>query len=108
MSGIREDGFERLCRVLYGREPTALDYSESSNSRTLYDAAEEIQRLRKWVADLQDGMYVNCIYCGHRYPPGTPESRDRALYEHIKTCPKHPLSKALDRIKELEKICGSA
>ena len=63
---------------------------------------QEIAQLKQWVADLQSGMYVNCIYCGHRYPPGTPVVRATVLYEHIKTCPKHPLAKALDEMATLK------
>lgn len=29
----------------------------------------EINRLSAWVNDLQSGMYINCVYCGHRYGP---------------------------------------
>ena len=29
----------------------------------------ELKRLRKWVADLQSGAYINCVYCGHRHQP---------------------------------------
>jgi len=54
---------------------------------------KEIESLKKWISDLQSGLYINCVYCGHRYPPGTPDVRDKVLYEHIKECPKHPLSK---------------
>jgi len=104
------DGEKKLREVLYGNKSEPLENSGGSDDSLFQDAAEEIQNLRKWVGDLQDGMYVNCIYCGHRYPPGTPESRDKYLYEHICTCPKHPLSKALkeiDRLKaELEKSSG--
>lgn len=63
----------------------------------------EIDRLNQWVADCQSGMYINCVYCGHRYPPGTPDVRDKVLYEHIKQCKKHPLAKALARIEEIQK-----
>jgi polyhydroxyalkanoate synthesis regulator phasin len=65
------------------------------------EAADEISRLRSdverltsWVADLQSGMYVNCVYCGHRYGPGetTPVSMADALKAHIETCPQHPMS----------------
>jgi hypothetical protein len=87
---------------LYGNSPEPLGESGGSGNQLLLDAAEEILRLRKWVGDLQDGMYVNCIYCGHRYPPGTPEARDKNLYQHICTCPKHPLSKALKEIDKLK------
>jgi len=55
----------------------------------------EIERLTKWIADLQSGMYVNCVYCGHRYGPGetTPVSMADALKAHVEQCPKHPMSK---------------
>lgn len=62
---------------------------------------QELVRYRRWVADLQSGMYVNCIYCGHRYPPGTPGVQADVLYSHIKECPEHPLSKAHDVIRRL-------
>src|SRR3990167_8842067 len=54
----------------------------------------EVMHLRAWVADLQSGMWVNCIYCGHRYGPGetTPVSMADALKAHIEQCPKHPMS----------------
>jgi hypothetical protein len=53
-----------------------------------------IERLNRWVADLQSDMYVNCVYCGHRYGPGetTPVSMADALKEHIEQCPQHPMS----------------
>ena len=56
---------------------------------------EEITRLRQWVADLQSGMYINCVYCGHRYGPGetTPMSMADALKAHVERCPEHPMAK---------------
>lgn len=55
---------------------------------------DEIARLRQWVEDLQSGMYVNCVYCGHRYGPDdtTPVSMADALKEHVEKCPEHPMS----------------
>lgn len=55
----------------------------------------ENDRLRAWVADLQSGQYVNCVYCGHRYGPGetTPVSVADALKAHVATCAEHPLAK---------------
>jgi hypothetical protein len=55
---------------------------------------EDNARLSKWVSDLQSGMYVNCVYCGHRYGPGetTPVSMADALKAHVEKCPKHPMS----------------
>lgn len=63
----------------------------------------EIARLRKWVSDLQSGMYINCVYCGHRYGPGeiTPVSMADALKAHVEKCPAHPMSalrKALEQM----------
>jgi hypothetical protein len=54
----------------------------------------ERETLQQWVNDLQSGMYVNCVYCGHRYGPAetTPVSMADALKEHIENCPKHPMS----------------
>ena len=67
---------------------------EAELERQLAQAREENARLGKWVADLQSGMYVNCVYCGHRYGPGstTPVSMADALKTHIENCPKHPMS----------------
>ena len=40
-------------------------------------------------------MYINCVYCGYRYGPtdDVPSTMAQALEDHIKECPKHPLSK---------------
>lgn len=65
------------------------------------DSQDEVERLRaenarltQWISDLQSGMYVNCVYCGHRYGPGetTPVSMADALKAHVEQCPKHPMS----------------
>lgn len=55
----------------------------------------EVQRMRAWVNDLQSGMYINCVYCGHRYgpDPGAPVAMADVLKEHIQACPEHPMAK---------------
>ncbi len=55
---------------------------------------KEIARLNQWIADLQSGMYINCVYCGHRYgpDPGTPVAMADVLKAHVEVCPKHPMS----------------
>lgn len=68
----------------------------------------EIGRLKQWVNDLQSGMYVNCVYCGHRYGPAdkTPVSMAAVLKQHIEQCPEHPMSKLkaeLEKYREKEK-----
>jgi hypothetical protein len=59
------------------------------------DAMDDNERLQNWVNDLQSGMYINCVYCGHRYGPSpeTPVAMADVLKEHIEVCPKHPMSK---------------
>ena len=54
----------------------------------------EYERLEQWIRDLQSGMYVNCVYCGHRYGPKdkVPVAMAEALKQHIAQCPKHPMS----------------
>jgi len=65
----------------------------------------EIERLRQWVSDCQSGMYINCVYCGHRYGPQdeVPSSMADVLKEHCEQCPKHPLSHAKAEIERLWK-----
>lgn len=64
---------------------------------------EEIVRLRQWVADLQSGLYVNCVYCGHQYGPveSTPVAQADVLKAHIVACPQHPLGVLVDGIERL-------
>lgn len=54
----------------------------------------ENARLEQQVADLQSGMWINCVYCGHRYGPAdkTPSTKAQMLKDHIEHCPKHPMS----------------
>lgn len=48
--------------------------------------------LRQWINDLQTGMYINCVYCGHRYGPREAEIPQATLRRHVAQCPEHPLS----------------
>jgi hypothetical protein len=58
---------------------------------------EENARLKQWISDCQAGMYINCVYCGHRYgpDPGTPVAMADILKAHIAECPAHPMSDLL-------------
>ena len=72
---------------------------------------QENRRLRKWVADLQSGMYVNCVYCGHRYGPKdkVPTTMAEELKKHIEQCPDHPMSKLKAELAELKaRLNGSS
>lgn len=69
---------------------------------------EELEKLQQWVNDLQAGMYINCVYCGHRYGPNNevPATMAEVLKEHIEVCPKHPMSALkteLEKIKKADK-----
>jgi hypothetical protein len=58
---------------------------------------KEVHDLNLWVDDLQAGLYINCVYCGHRFGPKDsfpPSMRDK-LSEHIFECAKHPASHLL-------------
>lgn len=77
--------------------------------RTLEALWQERDKYRQWVADCQSGMYINCVYCGHRYGPkgshaaavkdGLP--MQEALRKHIEQCPEHPMSKLKAEVEAL-------
>lgn len=107
MSKCKTDILERL-------ESSAAYMDEKSRDRfvvtagTLHGAIDEIRRLREWVADLQTGMFVNCVYCGHRYGPGetVPVSMADALKAHIAQCQEHPMSELLKLMRFLREHDG--
>jgi hypothetical protein len=49
--------------------------------------------LKAWIQDLHSGMYINCVYCGHRYGPNTTEVPADALRRHVAECTEHPMAK---------------
>lgn len=67
------------------------------------EGTKEVERLKTWVNDLQSGMYVNCVYCGHRYGPGetTPVSMADALKAHVETCKHHPMNALREEVERL-------
>lgn len=72
-----------------------------------------VEVLKQWVNDLQSGMLIICVYCGHSYGPAAshnPAGRGTAadaLTDHISTCPEHPLTAAKARVAELEALINS-
>lgn len=82
-------------------DPDTNGYSESPTELIVQvqDARDDLRKerdtLKQWVNDLQSGMFINCVYCGHRYGPkeATPTTMADILKEHISKCPKHPLAK---------------
>ena len=80
---------------------------EAQTVREAIEILEENRVLWQWNNDLMSGMYVNCVYCGHRYGPveNTPTSMADILKEHIEKCSKHPMSKLkaiVDRLRNAE------
>jgi hypothetical protein len=55
--------------------------------------------LQAWIQDLQSGMYINCVYCGHRYGPNTTAVPADALRRHIAECTEHPLGQLVQVCK---------
>jgi hypothetical protein len=80
-------------------------YQDTLDLRLKYEInLIEIEDLRLWVNDLHSGMYVNCVYCGHRYGPEDEiDNMQEALTSHVEKCPKHPLSKARDEVEFLKR-----
>lgn len=81
-------------------------------AKALSSAKAEVERLTQWVHDLQSDMYINCVYCGHRYGPKdkVPCSMAEVLKRHVEQCPKHPMSKLKSDLaaarKELDEARG--
>jgi hypothetical protein len=55
----------------------------------------------------EDDRHVTCVYCGHQYEDGTPESQDARLTAHIKQCEKHPMRELEAEIFLLRACCDS-
>jgi hypothetical protein len=88
--------------------------AEATNTRLTAELAEargaekrgqhRIDCLLSWVRDLQSGMYINCVYCGHRYGPDSevPASMAEVLKAHIEKCPEHPMSELRTQLTTAE------
>lgn len=79
---------------------------KESNSDMVTVPATELERFRSQVDDLQSGMYINCVYCGHRYGPKdkSPTTKADVLKAHIAVCPEHPMSKLLSACRTAESV----
>lgn len=102
--------------IKIGKNEYDIDKPWTATTQDLQLALNELAALRKevtqsrtWVADLQSGMYINCVYCGHRYGPkeDTPLSMADVLKEHIEHCEKHPMYALRKENAELKKFVDS-
>lgn len=89
--------------------PVASEHVGSAVKRILGVTRPEIERLERWINDLQSGMYVNCVYCGHRYGPkeDTPVSMADVLKAHVEQCPQHPMAALKRERDELNSVLAS-
>lgn len=89
-----KSGIDERRRTLQSVLDNASANVEAKRERSPREWRDECERLRMWVNDLQSGMYINCVYCGHRYgpDPGTPVAMADVLREHVEQCPEHPLA----------------
>lgn len=96
----------RRVKTLEGEHTVSYMLGSSAANDRVRELETEVARLTQWVHELQSGMYINCVYCGHRYGPAdqVPATMQQALYAHIAECPKHPLSKALRENNELLEV----
>ncbi len=89
-----------------GDWPELLGNAEELAHAYIHLLEAENRDLQQWVDDTQSGMWINCVYCGHRYGPDDDlggQTMREALEAHIATCPKHPLSKALAALAARER-----
>lgn len=86
-----------MCRT-HGDAVRALESALAGEAAAL----DELASLGQWVADLQSGMFINCVYCGHRYGPNdeVPASMAQVLKDHIEVCSEHPMSKLKEELNE--------
>jgi hypothetical protein len=108
--GLLEGLKDRLTAELLARDKTealiiaALGVAQSERDTALRERDE----VRRWVSDLQSGMYVNCVYCGHRYgpDPGTPVAMADVLKAHIQACPRHPMAKMREALRTIRRMAA--
>ena len=95
---------DQLARIAIGGIDDGWEFIAEIESlqAQLADKDAEIERLKQWVNDLQSGMYINCVYCGHRYGPKDeiPTSMAQVLKDHIEQCPQHPMSHLKNQLAE--------
>ena len=108
------DGFQ--CQInlgdalLLGSEQDARIYNSALDAALIAHVGivdelhDEVAGLKQWVNDLQGGMFVNCVYCGHRYGPqkDTPVSMAEVLKQHIEVCSKHPMAQLKKELSALK------
>jgi hypothetical protein len=103
---IHLDGLDWRVSGLTSLRHTPLDEHDERRGVVRYCPESERDEAREWVRRLTaESRVLTCVYCGHAYPPGSPEHGAEVLTEHIKVCEKHPmreLQQKADRLDQLE------
>jgi hypothetical protein len=104
-----EEYWNSSTRAWYCQE-CADGINKSNPNLCIHHTSLPNDKMMQWVNDLQSGMYINCVYCGHRYGPkkDTPAVMADVLKAHIRECPAHPLSKALTALEAAERALDDA
>lgn len=114
--GEIRDEDDEVVAITYGLfEKDAADFVVAAKNGMdgllrLAAGAKQLERerdeAREWVRRLtSESRVLTCVYCGHAYPPGSPEHGADVLTEHIKVCEKHPMRELqlkADRLAQLE------
>lgn len=92
--------------LIYRLENIGADGPETNEAWLCREAAEELRTMKLWIDDLQSGMYINCVYCGHRYGPeeNPPMNMADVLKEHIEQCKEHPMNELRQENENLNAI----
>lgn len=89
---IHLDGKDWRVTRLDSLDVRPLDEGDERRGVVRYCPESERDEARDWVRRLTaESRVLTCVYCGHAYPPGSPEHGAEVLTEHIKTCEKHPM-----------------
>ncbi|HKY40742.1 MAG TPA: hypothetical protein VJN18_32630 [Polyangiaceae bacterium] len=124
LTAVRQNGAE--AHVLDERGPLDLPYPASTGNlvaalpefttdaeRALLDRCASLQaerdEARDWVRKLTSKeRTLTCVYCGHAYPPGTPDHGADVLKAHVEVCEKHPMAALRSRAEAAERALESA
>jgi hypothetical protein len=72
----------------------AYDQQRADSITQIAKLTEERDEAREWVRKLTSKeCTLTCVYCGHAYPPGTPEHGSPVLTAHIEQCERHPMAR---------------